>query len=138
MDSRAIANALKERYPEPPLGLDAPELQEIEEVFPKAFMPLRAVVIPRVPIVLLNERSVEYFNQTRKEAFGMSLEEVERTQGGDAAYQKAEEPLAQLAKIVERSPGPFVLPYEGEFVAGIYQPLAPPGAEAARSVFKSY
>lgn len=110
MDSANIAPELEKLKSEPSLHLDSPLLDKTYDLVRQIFTPLRAVLIPRVPRVLLNPVSAEYFERTRKKAFGMSLAEVEQSQGAKDAWANAEDGLKELGDLLRQSgDGPFVM-----------------------------
>lgn len=109
MDSRKIAMELEKRFPEPSLHLDAPQLRQVEEMLAKGFGSLRGVLLPRVPSALLTPVSAEYFERTRKQRYGMSLAQLEKETGGEAAWTEAEPALRELGDLLKAKGGPFVL-----------------------------
>ena len=115
MDSRKIAFALEEQYPEPSLHLDSPVLPKVEACVAKAVMPLRAVILPPVPRNLLNTASVEYFERTREARFGMPLRQFETEHGGDKAWEEATPALKEAGELLRANGGPFFLGETGEW-----------------------
>ena len=115
MDSRKIAFALEEQYPEPSLHLDSPVLPKVEACVAKAVMPLRAVILPPTPRNLLNTASAEYFERTREARFGMPLRQFEKEQGGDKAWEEATPALKEAGELLRANGGPFVLGETGEW-----------------------
>ncbi|KAB2571562.1 Glutathione S-transferase-like protein ustS [Lasiodiplodia theobromae] len=113
MESFKIAQEIEKRYSSaPPLRLDHPVVAQIIAVIPTIQKPLSAVLIPRVPRVLLNDKSVPYFQETRKVRFGMSLDEYEKEKGGDAAWVAAKQPIENLAALLRQTKtadGPYFL-----------------------------
>lgn len=109
MDSKAIAIALERIYPDPPLHLDAPQLAKIEELWPKVMATMRGVTMPRTPRMLLNDRSKEYFEETRKERFGMPLPELEKEVGGEEAWVEGRPILQAIGAVLKENGGPFIL-----------------------------
>jgi glutathione S-transferase len=61
--------------------------------------------------MLLGERSAEYFQRTRKERFGMTLDELARSEkGGEAAWENAKPAIQEIIAILhEHEEGPYVL-----------------------------
>jgi glutathione S-transferase len=61
--------------------------------------------------MLLSERSAEYFQRTRKERFGMTLDELARSEkGGEAAWENAKPSIQEIVAILhEHGKGPYVL-----------------------------
>lgn len=114
MDSRKIAAELEKGYPSPPLHLHSPSLSKVEKIITEGLAsPMRSVLLPRTP-ALLNEVSREFFEKTREKSFGMPLERLEREQGGDAAWEKAEPGIKELGTILTAEGGPFVLGKTGK------------------------
>jgi glutathione S-transferase len=114
MDSRKIAQALEEQHPSPPLRLSSPYLPKLEALLPKIMPPLRGVYWPLVPARLLNPPSQAYWHQTRAKLAGMPLDQLQREQGGEPAWGKAEEFAKEVtAMLKEREDGPF---FEGKEV----------------------
>jgi len=126
MNSKAIASALEKKHPSPSLHLDSPLLPQVEEVLGKVFMPLVPVFLPRIPRLLLNEASVDYFQQTRAAVFGMTLDELEKSdQGGDTAWKNAGPPLKGMAELLNATEGPFLMghtvSYADFHILGLFQ-----------------
>lgn len=113
MESKAIATRLEKDYPSPSLHLDSLVLKEVEELLPKFMMPLRALCVPAVPS-LLNERSVEYFERTRAEALGKTLQEYAKTDGGEKAWIEALPGLNSLGELIKKEGGPYVMGKTGK------------------------
>lgn len=109
MDSKSIAHALEEEFPQPSLHLDSPILPQVEQVLLRAFQALAPDFLPEVPKRLLNPPSAEYFARTRAVRFGESLEEVQKNKGGQAAWDAAEPHLLQLAALLKEAGGPFFM-----------------------------
>jgi hypothetical protein len=108
MGSKAIATRLERDHPTPPLHLDSPILTQVEQLLPKIQEPLRAVWMPRVPNIL-SEPSKEYFERTRAEGLGKSLEEYAKTDGGEEAWIEALPAIKGLGEIIKKNGGPFVM-----------------------------
>ncbi len=127
MDSRKIAAELEKQYPEPSLHLDSPILPKIEACVLNIVTPLRPVLMPRVPRNLLNAASVEYFERTREARFGMPLQQLEKEQGGDQAWEKATSPIKEVGDMLRAKGGPFVLGKTGRvaFLFNLRHPLTP-------------
>lgn len=105
-DSRVIASKLEEMFPSPTLHLDEPSLPKIQDAVLRAYAPIRPIVTPLIPKDVLRPGSVEYFERTRAERFGISLPEMAATQGGEKAWEAAVTPLKELAGLIK---GPYVL-----------------------------
>lgn len=111
MESRKIADALEMLKPEPSLQLNSGYVERTQQAIQDAQDALTPVVIPKVPALLLNPPSADYFYETRKVRFGMSLHELAKSpKGGQVAWESAGPALQALAGILhENDGGPFVL-----------------------------
>ncbi|OHE91509.1 hypothetical protein CORC01_13205 [Colletotrichum orchidophilum] len=109
MNSAKIIQRIEADYPEPPLYIDSEVLSQTYGLLGKTFEALVAVILPAVPRVILGEKSAEYFHKTRAERFGMSLDELEKTKGGEEAWVNAKEPLEGLAALLNKTDGPYFL-----------------------------
>ncbi|KAK1517630.1 uncharacterized protein CCOS01_11887 [Colletotrichum costaricense] len=109
MNSAKIIKRIEADYPEPPLYIDSEVLQPMYDLLSKTFGALVAVLLPNVPRKMLGEYSAEYFHRTRAEMFGVSLDELEKTKGGDEAWANAKQPLEGLAKLLDKTDGPYFL-----------------------------
>jgi glutathione S-transferase len=113
MDSRAIAAAIEERYPSPPIELKPPVEEKVRPDFIEAFTELQPVYVTTVYRRLINEASKPYFRETREAVFGKTLEQVEEENPAEAAFEKARPGLTRLTEHLKRNGGPF---FEGEKV----------------------
>jgi hypothetical protein len=113
-DSWPIAHELEKRYPSPSLHLDDPIVVQVRDQIGEIMGPIRCFFIPKVPVVLLNKSSADYFFETRKKAFGMELAEVERTQATDEQWEKARAPAKQAGDWLRKNGGPFFLGKTGK------------------------
>jgi len=109
MTSEKIAPELEKLKPEPTLRVDDPLTEKVTLAVQTFFGPLRNLLLPRVPKVLLNPVSEEYFERTRKEWFGMPLSELEQSKDAKEAWQKAQPGLEQVKDLLhQNSDGPFL------------------------------
>ncbi|KAL1605007.1 hypothetical protein SLS60_004550 [Paraconiothyrium brasiliense] len=67
-----------------------------------------SVLYPLVPRNLLNPKSAEYYERTREEFFGMSLEEFGRQKSGEA-WASLDATWGLMAAIIKETPGPYFL-----------------------------
>lgn len=109
MDSRKIAEYIESQSQSPSLHLDSDYLKEVENLWDEYMGAFYPIFVPLVPKVLLNERSAEYFYATREEAFGMSLEKLEKTQGGETAWKNTELVLPKVTKLLKEKEGPYFM-----------------------------
>ena len=119
MDSRKIANVLEKEHPLPSLHLDSPILKKVEELAPQCVMPIGPVFMPRIPRVVLNPRSAEYFEHTREERFGMTLSQLEKEKGGESAWKAAEPKWKELGTLLKAKGGPFFMGKTGKHIGNL-------------------
>ena len=125
MDSRNIGVALDELQPEPSLHMDSGYVDRALGAVDKIRLNLGPIGMPRVPD-LLNERSAEYFRETRGKRFGMPLAELAKSDRvGENAWKSAEPGLQELRTILNENEGPYVLGKEPSFadfaIAGLFR-----------------
>lgn len=107
-DSKVIAQTIDKDHPEPPLHLDSPYLTKLEEILPSLMPALSGNYVPFIPKRLLNDASVPYWYSTREAKFGMKLDDLEASQGGEPGFSKAEPLLRQVTDALKENPyGPF-------------------------------
>lgn len=109
VDSKQIAFELEKLQPEPSLHLESPLWEQAQQAVMKVWTALIPVIMPQVPRNLLNPTSMEYFERTRSERFGMPLDELEETKGGDKAWAAAQEPIRQLTDLLKANEGPYFM-----------------------------
>lgn len=117
MDSRKIADALEELKSEPSLRLNSGYVERTQKAVLDTHQALAPTVMPRVPELLLNPVSADYFRETRKKRFGMPLSELEKSpKAGEAAWESAGPTLQALVEMLnEHNSGPFVLGEEPSY-----------------------
>lgn len=129
MDSRKIADALEALQPKPSLRLDGDHVERTQAAVIQTAQALIHIAFPRIPELLLNPSSAEYFRITREKRFGMPLTELAKSNmAGEPAWVKAEIGLRKLIRILyEHADGPFVLGKEASYpdliVAGLWSLL---------------
>ena len=111
MDSRPIADALETLQPEPSLQLNSGYVERTQKAVLLVGGALAPICLPRVPELLLTPRSAEYFQRTRAERFGMTLDELAKSEkGGEAAWENARPGIEEIIAILhEHEEGPYVL-----------------------------
>ena len=114
MDSMAIAQELEKTYPSPSLHLSDPVVQRVVEMWGKITVPLRGVLMAKTPRNILNPVSVEYFERTRAERFGMPLLQLEREEGGEGAWREVEPTFRKSGGLLEASGGAVFLGEGGQ------------------------
>ena len=120
-DSRRIAVQLEKLHPSPPLHLDSPLLPKVEALIPRLMLPLRPVIMPRIPRTILNERSVEYFREVRAQRFGMPLDDLEKSDdGGEKAWENVKPALEEVASRLKETEGRFFMGNDGQCIHRIF------------------
>ncbi|KAM0273615.1 hypothetical protein ACHAQH_008209 [Verticillium albo-atrum] len=109
MNSRLIIDEMEKRYPDRPLRVDDPMTEKIQGLTREVIGPIMGVLIPNVASECLNDASRPYFEETRREMFGMPLDEVRRTKGGDESWEEARPAFAKIAALLRETEGPFFL-----------------------------
>lgn len=109
MDSKAIAPAIEEKYPTPPMPINAPVHPRFIAPLRRAMTELRPVFVAQVPKKILGERSLPYFIETREKSLGMTLEKLEDDNPIIECFKKASPALHEIAEILkEDASGPFL------------------------------
>lgn len=112
MDSFKIATFLESQYPERPLRLDEGLHEEAQGLVFKSALPLFPEYMPCIRDNLITEHSLPYWKQSREGLFGMSIDEFQKTKGGEKAWKAAEPGLQALSKFLsehKRDDGPYIL-----------------------------
>lgn len=109
MDSWPIAHELEKRFPSPSLHLDDPIVVQVRDSISKLMMPLIGHLLPKVPVVLLNPKSAEYFDRTREVSFGKPLPELEKEKATEQAWKDVEGPAKMFGDLLRKNSGPFFL-----------------------------
>lgn len=117
MDSLEIAKALEVVQPSPSLHLTSPRVVRAQAAVQQTLDALGAIVKPRVPQMVLNPTSADYFSNTRSKKYGMSLEEVAKSDlAGESAWISAAEGMTLFRDLlVEDQTGPYVMGNEPGF-----------------------
>lgn len=109
MDSDKIAAALESSIPSPSLQLDHPIRSQVQQLVFRVQRPVQCDIIPLLARNVIDTPSQEYFYSDRGRDFGMPLDEVLEKMGGEKCYEKAREPLKEVAALLKKEGGPFFL-----------------------------
>ncbi|KAL1855757.1 hypothetical protein VTK73DRAFT_8480 [Phialemonium thermophilum] len=110
MDSRKIADVIEQRYPEKPVHLDSPYLARLEPIMAKLVPALWPVFIPHEPTRVLGERSLPFWYETREKYLGMTMDEYQRGNPPEPAWEKAEPYIREVTAMLKENPdGPFFM-----------------------------
>ncbi|KAM3425626.1 hypothetical protein BST61_g7571 [Cercospora zeina] len=127
MDSLAIAHELERLYPEPSLQLANNDYAaRMQSAVMELWSSLQPIAVPRVPEMVLNPKSEEYFNTTRAKRFGMPLTELAKSdRAGEQAWKGAEQAMDAIIAMLEENTGEFVQGDEAGFadfiLAGVFR-----------------
>lgn len=111
MGSSKIARKFDEMHPLPSLDLNAALEAETDTLIHEIAFPLFAIYMPAVARNVLVPSTVPTFEASRAARFGMSLTELERSKGGDVAWENAKPGLDKLAVLLtgqKKDEGPFI------------------------------
>lgn len=114
VDSAKIAAELEKQYPSPSLHLGSPALLKVQQLMPKCVEGLKGLFMPKVPSAILNQASVPFWVEKREKRFGMSLAQLEKEQGGEAAWERSTPTIKEFGSILKAEGGPFVLGKTGK------------------------
>ena len=109
MDSVKIVAELEKEHPSPSLYLNSPTLLKIQQILPKCIAALRATFMPKIPDALLNPASAGFWISKREKAFGKTLAQLAKEDGGDDAWENATPMFKEIGDILRANGGPFVL-----------------------------
>jgi len=126
MDSLAIAKAVDHLKPQPSLHLNSGYVELAQAALGKTLMPLRFVAMPRVPTMLLTDKSRGYFEETREKSFGKPLSEVAKSDEAKNAWTNAQPGVEELQALLnEHQEGPYLMgttPSYADFIlAGLWR-----------------
>ena len=111
-DSLTIAEWAEKTHPTPTLSLPSTPHALAAQKIATATLPLIPVFMPLIPRHLLRPSSIPLFKIARSARFGMPLDELEATRGGEQAWQAAKAGLDDLEALMGQwkvDAGPFVL-----------------------------
>ncbi|KAK1987061.1 hypothetical protein LZ30DRAFT_703512 [Colletotrichum cereale] len=120
MNSAKIIKRIEADYPEPSLYLDSEVLQQMYDLLSETFKSLGPVLFVIAPRDILNKRSADYFWSSRAKVYGMPLDELEKTKGGELAWANAQESLEKTATLLNKNEGPFFLGDKFSYIDCVY------------------
>lgn len=100
MDSLAIAKKIEEIQPEPSLHIDSEYTKRTQDAVLQLLGSLAPIAMPRVPPMLLNPPSAQYFEETRAKRFGMPLAEFAKSDKAKNAWENAQPALEEIKAIL--------------------------------------
>lgn len=114
MQSRPIAEAINERYPEPPIELKPPVNDKLIQSMSKIMDAIQPLYFTLIPQRILNKASHEHWYRTRTIYAGMPLDQFWNEKGGEVAWNAAEPHIRDITALLKEKPeGPF---FEGKTV----------------------
>ena len=143
MDSAAIASELEGLHPNPSLHLDNGFPAKLGPILGKAAGPLVPVFMPRIGRDMIVDESYDWFQEARGKRFGMPLDDLEKSKGGDQAWEAARPGIIELKEFVgahKQDDGPFILGskvcYADFLVASMMEALRRIGDDLYESLVK--
>ncbi|KAJ5082396.1 hypothetical protein N7532_011439 [Penicillium argentinense] len=109
MDSGKIAEYIETEHPQPSLHMDSDYLQQVQNLWGRYMGAIKPIFLNQVPKRILNDASLDYWYKTRHEFCGMPVEELEKTQGGEKAWNQAEPVLREVTALLKQNEGPYLL-----------------------------
>jgi glutathione S-transferase len=112
MDSSRIAIELEKTYPNPPLKSDSELFDQAQDILRRVAWPLYPEIAVPIRDNLLTEYGKPHWVEAREKLFGMSIDEVHRTKGGQGAWDAAQAGLDRLDHLMsthKEDDGPFLL-----------------------------
>ena len=114
MGSRAVAEAINERYPEPAIELKPPVNDKLIQSMSKIMDIIAPIYFTLIPRNILNKASHEHWYRTRNVYAGMPLDQFWNEKGGETAWKAAEPHIRDITAMLKEKPeGPF---FEGKTV----------------------
>lgn len=126
MDSWEIAREIEAAHPTPSARLDDPAVDVVKAAVPQVMTKLMAVLLSGPPRYILNERSIQYWHETRSEWIGKPIDEWEREQlaAGGPDWAGVEPILREVTDLLTKdSSGPFFLGAEASYADFIWAGL---------------
>lgn len=112
LESSKIVHELEKRYPTPSPKINDEVVQEVVDAVIQC-MRNGPDVLPKVPRVLLDPKSAEYFEQSRSQKFGMSLDQLQKEKGG-SSWDEAELGFKRATELLkENRDGPYFMGKKG-------------------------
>jgi glutathione S-transferase len=126
MESYAIIKEIERLHPEPSLHLNNGYYDRTYAILQDLATNLIPEILPRIPLNVIYDESMEYFQRTRKEMFGMSLADLLKSdKAGENAWTAAKPAIKNLETLLtENSSGPFIdgvqVSYADFLIAAVY------------------
>lgn len=112
-DSERIASHLEQILPSPSAHISHPRVEDASKLITNFTQPARPLLVPLcAPRILLpagDERGAQAFLKVREKRMQRSMEVFATKMGGEVAWSKLEAGAAELAELLKKDRGPFVL-----------------------------
>ncbi|KAL2015377.1 hypothetical protein VTK56DRAFT_5753 [Thermocarpiscus australiensis] len=110
MDSRKIADVIEAEHPSPSVHLDSPYLAKVEGIIARSFAHVAPILLPAVPRTILADASIPYWMETRSKMVGKPLDQFERENPAEKAWDALEPALRDATALLEENAqGPFFM-----------------------------
>lgn len=103
MDSQNLAERIEKDHPEPPLHLDSPLLEQVNDFGPKIMAIIRPMVIAGVYANLLPEKSRGYFEKHGR------VKQLPEEQEQEELWTQASPGIKELGELLRANGGPFLM-----------------------------
>ncbi|KAK2053353.1 hypothetical protein LY76DRAFT_524767, partial [Colletotrichum caudatum] len=120
MNSAKIIKRIESDYPEPSLHFESEALKQMYDLLSETFINLGPALFVNAPRDILHKRSADCFSRTRAKTYGMPLDKLEQTKGGELAWANAKESLGTTAALQNKTKGPFFLGDKFSYIDCIY------------------
>lgn len=141
MNSVAIAAKLEELYPEPSHHLDLDLHEKAQAILPRIARPLLPELMPKIRDELVTNHGMDHWAGAREKLFGMSIDELCQTRGGDQAWVAAEpgrQELKQFMRSHKIDNGPFALGSKASYADFIIAALLISAQRAGQDVLDHF
>lgn len=114
-DSINCAEKLEAAYPEPSLFLDAHTHESVTDAVNAVWFNIAADALPLFTREVLTKDAAIWFEEDRKQRYGMSLDELSALKGGEEMWKAVRAPDGVLEKLKDcltkhkKDSGPFVM-----------------------------
>lgn len=110
MDSKAIAQELETRFPNPSAHLDSPQLAKLESPLLNVFIYTSIIVAPLCPERLLNEASLLHYYKSIPERTGMTVEQMREKAEASQPWQDTKPHIDAITELLaDDDRGPYFM-----------------------------
>lgn len=89
-------------------------LADVQTLTGKLLMLFGPIALPLTRDNIWDNRSKEFKEEGFKAHYGISIDQFAQEKGGEGAWERLEGPLKEIAELLKRNDGPYVLGHEGK------------------------